>query len=39
MLRGKVLLTPVQSSFMAQFATLPDQEQFYLAGGTALAEY
>ncbi len=39
MLRGKGLLTPVQSSFMAQFATLPDQEQFYLAGGTALAEY
>ena len=39
MLRGKGLLTPIQRSFIAEFATLPDQAQFYLAGGTALAEY
>ena len=39
MLRGKGLLTPIERSFIAAFATLPDQAQFYLAGGTALAEY
>lgn len=39
MLHGKGLLTPIQSSFLAAFAQLPDQAQFYLAGGTALAEY
>ena len=39
MLQGKGLLTPLQRSFIAAFATLPDQAQFYLAGGTALAEY
>jgi hypothetical protein len=39
MLRGKGLLTPIQRSFIAEFAFLPDQAQFYLAGGTALAEY
>jgi hypothetical protein len=39
MLRGRGLLTPVQRAFMARFAALPDQEHFYLAGGTALAEY
>ncbi len=39
MLRGKGLLTPLQQSFIAAFAGLPDQAQFYLAGGTALAEY
>jgi len=39
MLHGKGLLTPIQRSFIAEFASLPDQEQFYLAGGTALAEY
>ena len=39
MLRGKGLLTPIQRSFIAEFALLPDQAQFYLAGGTALAEY
>lgn len=33
------LLTPVQRLFLAAFAQLPDQAQFYLAGGTALAEY
>ena len=37
--RGKGLLTPIQRSFIAEFALLPDQAQFYLAGGTALAEY
>ena len=39
MLRGKGLLTPLQRAFIAEFAALPDQAQFYLAGGTALAEY
>jgi len=39
MLRGKGMLTPIQRSFIAEFALLPDQAQFYLAGGTALAEY
>lgn len=39
MLRGKGLLTPIQRSFIARFAALPDQAQFYLADGTALAEY
>jgi hypothetical protein len=36
---GKGLLTPLQRRFIAQFAGLADQERFYLAGGTALAEY
>lgn len=36
---SKGLLTPIQRAFMARFAALPDQEHFYLAGGTALAEY
>lgn len=39
MLQGKGLLTPLQHVFLAAFAQLPDQTQFYLAGGTALAEY
>ncbi len=39
MLPSKGLLTPIQRAFMARFAALPDQEHFYLAGGTALAEY
>lgn len=39
MLRGKGLLLPTQQAFIAAFAGLPDQETFYLAGGTALAEY
>jgi hypothetical protein len=38
-LRGKGVLTAVQLAFLEAFASLPDQEQFYLAGGTALAEY
>jgi hypothetical protein len=39
MLRGKGLLTPIQRSFIAEFALLPDQVQFHLDGDTALAEY
>ena len=39
MLRGKGLLTPLQCTFVQAFARLPEQERFYLAGGTALAEY
>jgi len=39
MVRGKGLLTPIQRTFISAFSTLPDQVQFYLAGGTALAEY
>lgn len=39
MLTGKGLLEPLQKEFLALFASLPDQEQFYLTGGTALAEY
>ena len=39
MLRGKGILTPVQREALALFATLPDQERFYLTGGTALAEF
>lgn len=39
MIQGKGLLTPLQQAFLALFAHLPDQDQFYLTGGTALAEY
>jgi hypothetical protein len=39
LLRGKGLLTSVQREFLAAFASLPDHVHFYLAGGTALAEY
>jgi hypothetical protein len=39
MLQGKGLLTPGQETFLRVFAALPDQEQFYLTGGTALAEF
>lgn len=39
MLRGKGLLTPIQRAFLAAFMRLPDHAHFYLAGGTALAEY
>ncbi len=38
-LRGFGTLTPIQKAFLAAFATLPDQAQFFLTGGTALAEY
>jgi len=38
-LRGFGILTPIQKAFLSAFAALPDQSQFFLAGGTALAEY
>jgi predicted nucleotidyltransferase component of viral defense system len=38
-LRGKGLLTALQRAFLALFAELPDQNQFVLTGGTALAEF
>jgi hypothetical protein len=38
-IQGKGLLTNVQKDFLALFSNLPDQEHFYLTGGTALAEY
>ena len=38
-LQGKGLLTNVQKDFLALFSKLPDQEHFYLTGGTGLAEY
>jgi len=39
LLIGKGLLTPLQETFLALFAEIPDQDQFYLTGGTALSEY
>jgi hypothetical protein len=39
MLRGKGILSDFQKEFLSLFAGLPDQDQFYLTGGTALAEY
>ncbi len=39
MLKGKGLLQPLQKRFLALWSTLPDQDQFYLTGGTALAEF
>jgi len=38
-LKGSGILTPLQKQFLEIFATIPDQNQFYLAGGTALSEY
>jgi hypothetical protein len=38
-LQGNGLLTPIQKTFLSAFAELPDQAQFCLVGGTALAEY
>ncbi len=38
-IKGFGILTPLQKEFIRLFADLPDQNQFYLAGGTALAEY
>src|SRR5574337_273229 len=38
-LKGFGILTPLQREFLEVFARLPDQSQFYLTGGTALAEY
>ena len=39
MLKGKGLLTPIQRHFLTLFAGVPDQERFYLTGGTALTEF
>ena len=38
-LQGLGLLTSLQSDFLRLFAAVPDQAQFYLTGGTGLAEY
>lgn len=38
-IKGFGTLTPLQREFMEILASLPDKEQFYLAGGTALSEY
>jgi hypothetical protein len=38
-LRGKGVLSEIQQAFLRLFASLPDQERFFLTGGTALAEY
>lgn len=38
-IRGFGILTPLQREFIEILAGLPDKDQFYLAGGTALAEY
>jgi hypothetical protein len=39
MLRGNGLLTPLQRAFLVAFASVPDARHFWLAGGTALAEF
>ncbi|HNB51677.1 MAG TPA: nucleotidyl transferase AbiEii/AbiGii toxin family protein [Anaerolineales bacterium] len=39
MLKGKGLLTPLERDFLRLFSQLPDQANFFLAGGTALAEF
>jgi hypothetical protein len=39
MLKGFGTLTPLQKEFIEILASLPDKDEFYLAGGTALAEY
>jgi hypothetical protein len=38
-IKGFGTLTPLQREFIDILAGLPDKDQFYLAGGTALAEY
>jgi hypothetical protein len=38
-LEGKGILSDIQIAFLELFAGLSDQDQFYLTGGTALAEY
>jgi hypothetical protein len=38
-LKGKGIISDFQRAFLQLFAGLPDQERFYLTGGTALAEY
>jgi hypothetical protein len=39
MLKGKGILSDFQRAFLRIFTSLPDQDRFYLTGGTALAEY
>jgi predicted nucleotidyltransferase component of viral defense system len=39
MLHSNGLLTALQKAFLTLFAEVPDQNQFYLTGGTALAEF
>ena len=39
MLKGRGILSESQKTFLQLFSGLPDQEHFYLTGGTALAEY
>jgi hypothetical protein len=39
MQKGKGILSDFQKTFLRLFASRPDQERFYLTGGTALAEY
>jgi len=39
MLTGKGIITPEQKTLIRAFARLADSEQFYLTGGTALAEF
>lgn len=39
MLEGKGILSRFQETFLRLFANLPDQEYFFLTGGSALAEY
>jgi Nucleotidyl transferase AbiEii toxin, Type IV TA system len=38
-IKGFGTLSPLQIEFMEILASLPDKDQFYLAGGTALSEY
>jgi hypothetical protein len=38
-LKGRGILSDLQKQFLRLFSNLPDQERFYLTGGTALAEY
>ena len=38
-IKGFGILTPLQKEFIGILASLPDKDEFYLAGGTALAEY
>ena len=39
MLKDKGILSPIQKEFLLFFSSLPDQERFYLTGGTALAAF
>lgn len=38
-LRARGVITTLQRDLLALFASLPDQQYFYLTGGTALAEF